>query len=251
MKKENIQQFQGRIVILTAVFFMAFCRIVSAQDIFEAKNPDEPKTSEEIRQARAAKQTDVEKQPESPAPAATEKPLTADDVQKAFEKALKAVDSGKLEDEKILEELLHKAFRTAVEDWMDTAREKRAPDLNRKMSQKWEMLYEFGPYIHYDYYLRDYEFLEKGSDIIKTDSMTTPYRAYVNVAEKLYVEKYHTPDISYIEDFLYTVTYLVKIDMEYRGDKFIIVKEDRGQMSIEKGWPVSVSKKLIGKVLVI
>jgi len=249
MKERDKRKSHRRTVILTAVFFIAFCGIVFSQDVFEAKNPGEPQSTEETKQAELAKQTDAEKQPEPPKPIEEEKPLTADDVQEAFEKAIKAVDAGKLEEEKRTEELLHKRFRIAVEDWVNAARVKRAPDLNKMMDQQWEKLYDFGPYIHYNYYLRDYEYLEKGSDIIKTDSMLAPYRAYLNVAEKLYVEKYHTPDISYIEDFLYTVTYPIKVNMEYRDDKFIVMNDEYGRSSIEKGWPANVSGKLRERVL--
>ncbi|MCX5686537.1 MAG: hypothetical protein NTW09_03655 [Candidatus Omnitrophica bacterium] len=255
MKKRDIQQSHRQAVILTAVFFIIFCGKGFAEDVFEAKDPDETKTPDRLKIAGETSQPEppprpgVEKQPESPAPAETGKPLTADDVQKAFEKAIKAVDAGKLEDEKILEELLQKRFQIAAEGWINAASVKRAPDLNKLMDQKWEKLFEFGPFIHYDYYLRDYEFLEKGSDIIKTDSVTVPYRAYLNAAEKLYVEKYHTPDISYIEVFLYTATYPIKVNMEYRGDEFIVVNDEYGQAIIEKGWPAHVRSKLRDKVL--
>ena len=169
--------------------------------------------------------------------------VNAHDIQKAFEKAMKDIEKERGEKEKARVDLVKASFKEEVERWLSAAKAKEAAGLNNLVDQQWEQLQEFGPYVHYDYYLRDFEFIVRTNDIIKTDTLLSPYRGYMDLVEKRYAERYHTPDISYINNFLFTVTTPMKVNFEYRDDKFVMINTEVGKETIENAWPRSVKEK--------
>ncbi len=169
--------------------------------------------------------------------------ISAHDMQKAFEKAIKDVEKEKAEKERLKVESVKANFRDEAQKWLAAAVEKEAAGLNDFVEQQWEWIQDFGPYVHYDYYLKDFEFIENTADIIRTDTLISPYRGYVSLIEKRYVERYHTPDISYIDNFLFTVTTPMKVNFEYRKDRFVFINIEKGKETIENIWPRRVKDK--------
>jgi hypothetical protein len=169
-----------------------------------------------------------------------EKALTVADMQSAFEKAMKGVAADKEKEEKKTTETLKEKLASATQEWMSTEKKRRESGLNKYVDQRWEILVKFGDPAHYEYYLRDFVYVPGGSDIIKTDSLVTPYKAVIGVTEKLYVERYHTPDASDVSIFFYTFTNVMKVSFEYRDDRFVFTGSEDGDPRLDPGWPKEI-----------
>lgn len=166
-----------------------------------------------------------------------EKKLTADSIKEAFEKAIKDVDAQKAAQEKELAQELKVKLDFALKEWVSHARQEKAPEMNKLTHQKWEGMSKFISPVPYDYYLRDYNYIVSNSDIVKTDSLMTPYRANAQVLEKLYIERYHPSNSSDIKEYLDVVSRSIRITFEYRDGKFAVTDALPGEISIERGWP--------------
>ncbi len=160
----------------------------------------------------------------------------SESVKKGFEEALRKIDAEKEKEDKKLSVDLQEKFNLAVKDWLNDQKKKRNKELNTMITQQWENLSEFGPRIHYDYYLRDYSYIVINMDITKTLSIINAYKAVMNVQENLFAEKYHSSDVTYPENFYYTVTTPVRVDFEYGDGKFVVTASEYGRSSIEPGW---------------
>lgn len=163
------------------------------------------------------------------------KPLT-ESVKNGFEEAIKKIDAQKENDNKKIAESLQAKLDLAVQDWISQQKKKRSLELNTIIEQHWENLTEFGPRIHRNYYLRDFSYTIINMDVIKSNSMIDPYKAVMNLTEKLFAERYHSPDVTYPEDYYYTVTTPIKVNFEYYNDKFVVTGVEDAKASIDQGW---------------
>ena len=167
-------------------------------------------------------------------------------LKEAFEEAMEKFETKRLQEQEKLKANLKSKLNLAIEEWISSAKKNKDAELNKFIDQNWEKQARSLdiPPVHYDYYLRDYAYGVTKTDIIKTDSLVAPYKANVNLIEKLYVERYHAPSISYREDFLCTVTTPITVSLEYTEDKFTVINTEYGKISIEKGWPEEIKEKL-------
>lgn len=164
-----------------------------------------------------------------------EEPLS-ESVQKGFEEAIQKLDAEKQKEHKKIAAELQVKLDVAVQDWLSQQKSKRNRQLNTIIEQQWENFTEFGPRIHRSYYLRDYSYTIINVDIVKTESMIGAYKAAMNVTEKLFAERYHSPDVTYPQDFYYTVTMPIRVSFEYYNDKFVVTTTEYGKGSIDPGW---------------
>lgn len=149
---------------------------------------------------------------------------------------MKKIDAEKEREYRKLAVDLRAKLDLAAEDWFMNQEKKRDEELDTLIEQEWENLSEFGPRIHRNYYLRDYSYILINKDIIKTQSIIGAYKAVMNIREKLFAERYHSPDATYPEDFYYTVTTPLRVDFEYYDGKFVVKTTEYGESSIEPGW---------------
>jgi len=161
---------------------------------------------------------------------------TAESVSIGLEEAIKKIEAQKEREHKKLASDLQAGLDVAVKDWFAEQENRRKKGLNEVVEQQWENLTEFGPRIHRTYYLRDFSYTLINMDIIKTESVVGAYKAVMNAEEKLFAERYHAPDVSYPEDFYYTVTTPVTVNFEYYNGRFVVSATEYGKSSIEQGW---------------
>jgi hypothetical protein len=164
-----------------------------------------------------------------------EEPLS-ESVKKGFEEALQRLDAQKQEEHKKIASQLQGKLESAVQEWLTQQKRMRSRELNTIIEQHWENLTEFGPRIHRNYYLRDFSYTIINTDIVKSESMVDPYKAVMNLQEKLFAERYHSPDVTYPQDFYYTVTTPIKVAFEYYQDKFVVTATEYSKGSIDPGW---------------
>jgi len=151
-----------------------------------------------------------------------------------IEQALKSYETQKQNERDELTAQLNFRLGQATENWITATEKYRSGQLGTFIEQNWDKqarTYMITP-IHFDYYLRGYEFAVTDSDVIKTDSMTSPYKALVVIKEVLYAEKYHHPNISDTKLSYYTVTNFYTLDFAYKGGEFILVSSDSKMESI-------------------
>ena len=184
----------------------------------------------------------------------------AQEIQSAFEKAMKEVNRDKAEKEKAEADKVNGIFNEVADKWLYNARDTESANLGKFVKQNWERLFkveyfvrfEFNPrppepdpFVHYDYYLRDFEFIENARGVVKTDALTSPYKGHIDITEKRYVERYHTPNISYIENFLFTINTPIRVNFEYRDNDFVVTSTDIGTDTMDRGWPQKVRDKIL------
>lgn len=169
-------------------------------------------------------------------------------IGQGFEKAMKNIETEK---QKAWEELklsLQSKLNKAIADWISAKEKEKAQGLNQFIEQTWENIPKYGPRVHYDYYLRDYDYQIVSSDIVKTDSLVSPYTGYLCVIEKLYAEIYHSPDVSFRDDFLYTVLTPIKVKFEYNGNDFIPSDIKYEDSTMENSWSEDVKREVFKKI---
>ena len=146
----------------------------------------------------------------------------------AIQQALKNYEAEKQSKQDELTAQLNFRLGQATETWLNSAESKRDAELGTFIEQDWDKqprIYTITP-VRYDYYLRGYNYSVIDSDVIKTDSVTSPYKAVVVVKEELYAEKYHHPSTSDIKLYYYTVIYLHTLNFIYKNDEFLPVNSD-------------------------
>ncbi|MFA6349544.1 MAG: hypothetical protein WCY12_01270 [Candidatus Omnitrophota bacterium] len=171
--------------------------------------------------------------------------LSPIEVEDALKKAMSRADREKEQKQEELTKKLKLKSEQAKADWIFSQSQKRNSELNRLVDQNWESLFEFGPRIKYDYYLRDYVYSGARVDIVKTSSLVAIHAAHLNAVEKLYVERTHSPNASDRSMFYYTVSTPIKVTFEYDGDNFVVLNIEYGDTSIDEGWPEEIKKKLM------
>lgn len=166
-----------------------------------------------------------------------------------FKKAMQEIEREKVEREKEIGKHLAAKLEAVIKNWISSAFAEKESKINKLIEQDWEP--KFDPYVHHDYYLRSYTYLDQVIDIEKIESILVPYKGSLKITEVLYVERgplATTPRSKYY----YTVTTPIKIDFGYQKDKdeWVIVDIKRGQGSIEQGWPQEVMDK-VGEFFVV
>lgn len=166
------------------------------------------------------------------------------EIELAIEKAIKNVYKDKARQEEALIADLEEKLKGAVREWIAREKSQRDPEMLKLIDQKWELLSKFGPRIHYNYYLRGYDYVENESDIIKTNSLLVPYKGYLKVTEILYVQREHPSAASDVSQFFYTASTPIKISFDYKKDGFVFVNAERGELSLNQGWPEEMLKRI-------
>jgi hypothetical protein len=164
----------------------------------------------------------------------TELPKQANGAKTIIEQALKNYEAQKQNEQDELTAQLNFRLGQATETWLSSAKRNREGQLGTFIEQNWDKqarTYMITP-IHFDYYLRGYEFSVIDSDVIKTESLTSPYKALVVVKEVLFAEKYHHPNISDTRLSYYTVTNSYTLDFAYKDGEFTPVSSNSKMESI-------------------
>ncbi len=170
--------------------------------------------------------------------------LYAQDLGADFEQALKNIEAQKNQEREELASRLGSQLNQVVDKWIDTANAQKQAQLNQIVEQNWEKLsvtFAFEP-VHYDYFLRGAAYEKTKNDIIKTESLIATYKAHAIITETLYVERYHSPDISDAEPYFFTVTNRILLNMEYIKNDFIIIGTDYKTVNIENSCPEWVKR---------
>ena len=168
---------------------------------------------------------------------------SSQEIESAIEKAIKKVYKDKAQQEEVMIAALEGKLKSAVIEWISKIKGQKDLEMHQLISQSWELLFKFGPRIHYNYYLRGYDYLESEADIIKTDSILGPYKGYSKITEIIYAQREHPVGASDMSQFFYTVTTPIKVNFDYRKDGFIFVNAERGELSLKQGWPQEMVKE--------
>ncbi|MDD5431488.1 MAG: hypothetical protein PHO70_00650 [Candidatus Omnitrophica bacterium] len=173
--------------------------------------------------------------------------LKPENVEQAFERAMKKVEKERTEKREILTGELKARLDSAIQEWMNEKIHKKNSEINRFVNQDWYKSSKVLPVppIHEDYILRDFAYIVDRADIIETDSMAAPYKAHVVMQEKLYLEKNHAASISYRNTYFYTVTSLINLNLEYRGNRFVAINSDEKLTGIENRVPQDIASKIL------
>ena len=171
----------------------------------------------------------------------------AESIEEAFQKALNNVEQEKTKKEGELIADLKNKLSLRIEDWLSSAKKDKDSQVDSFIKQSWEQLSELKNSTYYDYYLKDFAYIIAKSDIIKTDSLISPYKAYISVNEELYVERYHPAGISFREKFFYTAARPIIISLEYSEDKFSIINTEYKDYTLTQGWPEEVKAKVMSR----
>jgi hypothetical protein len=177
----------------------------------------------------------------------TLKASSAADTGIALEQVLARIEAKKDEDFKKLVAHLSEQVKQTADKWIAQRSELRRTELNSLVDQNWEKLAltkDNSP-LHYDYYLKGYDFSKGQSDILKSDSLTAPYKGRAVVIEKLYVEKYHSPDISSIDPYFFTVTSHITLNVEFNQLAPTVTSIDDKVVSIENEAPEEIKRMRI------
>lgn len=165
------------------------------------------------------------------------------EIEAAIEKAIKKVYKDKAQQEEVMVAGLEGKLKSAVKGWIAKARNEKDPQMHQLISQSWELLSKFGPRVHYNYYLRGYDYQESEADIVKTDSILGPYKGYSMITEIIYAEREHPVAASDISQFFYTVTTPIKVNFDYRKEGFVFANAERGELSLKQGWPKEMAER--------
>jgi len=166
------------------------------------------------------------------------------DVGKAFEQALTNYELQRQKQTEILIRRLHANLDQIVETWINNAKIDKENKLGSRLEQRWEKLSQSLPISpsHYEYILLGYKYTVVKNDIMQSDSLSAPYKAHVIIKEELYVEKYHSPDVSDRNPYFYTVTTNFNLNYEYKQDKFMLVNTEAKVINIENDCPLDMKK---------
>jgi len=172
------------------------------------------------------------------------KPITKTEAGIAIEQALKNYETYKQKEQDELANKLNFSLNQTIQNWIASARANKESALGSRLEQNWEKLSPAFPIspVPYEYYLRGYKYSLIKSDVAKTDSILTPYKATVIINEDLYVEKNHSPDISDANPYFYTVTTAYNLNLEYRQDRFVLINSDSKIVGIVNDAPSEIKK---------
>ncbi|MDD5594724.1 MAG: hypothetical protein PHY94_00565 [Candidatus Omnitrophica bacterium] len=168
----------------------------------------------------------------------------SDQIDNAFKKAMHNFNEESANREAQFSAQLSAQLEGAVENWI--AQESKVLDaqMNQLVEQNWEHLFKYGPYIHYDYFLRAYDFSIHEFDIIKTGSVIAPYRGMLELREVLYVERNYAKFNSNPRNYCYSVNIPINVRFDYRNGEFVAGTVERMKQSIEEDWPEEIFEKV-------
>lgn len=172
------------------------------------------------------------------------KPVQTAAAGESFEEVLKKIEAQKNEELKAMTLKLNSQLNIVIDEWIAKKSRQMNSRLNELVEQNWEKFALTQPVspLHYDYYLRGYAYQKDKADVFKSDSLGAPYKAVARVGEKLYVEKYHSPNISNVDSYFFTVTGSITIELEYRQDVFVITDSQYRFISIENDCPQAIKR---------
>jgi len=171
-------------------------------------------------------------------------PAQAADSTSSFMEALKNIEAQKAEERKALIAQHKEKLNKATKAWISQSEAQKKSELNDIIDQNWDRLpkeYNF-TMLYYDYYLRGFNYTVSTSEIRETDSLTAPIKAQVIIAEKIYAEKYHAPNVSNVDPYFFTVTTTITLNMEYRQDDFVITSADKKIIATENDCPSDLKR---------
>ena len=158
-------------------------------------------------------------------------------IEEAIKKAIKDVENEKTKEKEAVASELKEKLVPAISDWVLRVRADKTKELNKLQHRDWSELKKFPSPLPHDYYLKNFNYTIVKSDIALTDSVVNPYKAFVTIEERLYLERYHSSDAAYLEQYRYTAIAPIDLQLEYRDNKFVITETKYGQVVMERGWP--------------
>lgn len=161
-----------------------------------------------------------------------------------FEQVLRNYEMKKQQEQDALAEKLHDSLNQLTDEWINSAKHDKNSKIGTRLKQNWEKLaatFKISPR-HYEYYLRGYQYEVLKSDIVRSNSLTVPYKAEVIISEKLYVERYHSPDVSNADPYFYTVTSNYNLHYEYRDEKFVLTGSDSKVVDFLNDAPIGIKR---------
>jgi len=167
-----------------------------------------------------------------------------EEISRAFKKAMQEVYAEQEAKQKQDHFQRDAQLESAINEWIASAGRKKQQEINQLVSQEWEKAFRFGPRVHYDYYLRGYDYLLRGREVSRQESLQAPYTAKVIFLERLYVQRKHPASASNVRVFFYTVETPITVQFDYRGGNFFLAAETRGDSTIEKDW----TEEAIGRI---
>lgn len=164
--------------------------------------------------------------------------LSEEKIKQAVEEAIKSLQAEKDTADARLARDLKSGLYEAIYAWILEARTRKAKDLNKLSHESWDALEikEITYPVPNDYYLKSYEYLIRKADCLKTDSVVSPYKAYADIAENLYIESYHPSNVSDVRQYRYTSTRLITVSFEYDADAFKVTGAEYGPITFKRGW---------------
>ena len=180
----------------------------------------------------------------APAQDSEAKAKEAADQAALFEKILKAYETRKQKEQDDLAIKFNNTLNSHINAWIDASKKDKNAKIGTRLQQNWEKLsstFKISP-SHYEYYLRGYKYTIVKAEVLKTLSLTTSYRGLANIKEDLYVEKYHSPDVSDANPYFYTVTTDYILNYEYKDDKFELVTTESQITGFVNDAPVEIKK---------
>lgn len=161
-----------------------------------------------------------------------------------FERALKNFEAFKQKEQVELSNKIHNSLNEKIDAWLASAKNNKEKMLGARIHQSWEKLalqFPISP-AHYEYTLKGYKYSTIKSDISRSDSITAPYKAIVIIQEEIYAEKNHSPDISDVMPYFFTVTTNYNLNFEYKQDNLVLVNTDSKITNIENKVPAELLK---------
>ena len=162
----------------------------------------------------------------------------------ALEDALKNYEAYRQKEQEQVAKTINLRLNQITDDWIKQAKKNKENLLGTRLEQNWEKLalsFPISP-ARYEYYLRGYRYNVIKNDVIKSESITSPYKAIASIKEELYVEKYHSPDISDTTPYFFTITTVYNLNFEYRQDKLELIDTDSKIVNIENSVPEKIRK---------
>jgi hypothetical protein len=167
---------------------------------------------------------------------AQEQTISPQAIKKAVKEAIKEAQNEESKEQELFYAKLKIKLDAALNNWIALQKKKESLRMNQLLHDKWEMVAKRTTPIPYDYYLRDVVYFVTKKDVLKTSSLKSPYQGLVEVTEKKYVERYHSPDAADISDYFHTVVRPIQMQLDYRQEKFIITDTADGEICIVSGW---------------
>jgi len=158
------------------------------------------------------------------------------EISRAVEKAIKSLEAKKKKDDEQLATNLKSRLESAISSWVAAAKSEKAKDLNKLLHERWSgmEIKDVTFPIPYDYYLKGLDYLVTKADCLKTDSVVSPYQAYAEILEKLYIESYHPSNVSDVAQYRCIATRPIIVRFEYSSDSFVVIGVEYGRISFER-----------------